>query len=128
MYLDISHQPEAFVRSHFPMIYEKLLTFGFDLTKDRIPVVPAAIHLRWRHGQPQGRTDINGLYASVKSATPACTVQSHGLQLAARMPLNMAGRQQRICCVFLPEVEAVDNLPAWDDSQVDDAMNGGDSA
>ncbi|MFP3335377.1 FAD-binding protein, partial [Pseudomonas sp. SIMBA_064] len=64
MYLDISHQPEEFVRAHFPMIYEKLLTFGFDLTKEPIPIVPAAHYTCGgvvvdQHGQ----TDVSGLYA-----------------------------------------------------------------
>ncbi|WP_199559983.1 L-aspartate oxidase, partial [Pantoea graminicola] len=64
MYLDISHQPEAFVRAHFPMIYEKLLTFGFDLTKEPIPIVPAAHYTCGgvvvdQHGQ----TDVSGLFA-----------------------------------------------------------------
>lgn len=35
MYLDISHKPEAFVRQHFPTIYEKLLGLGIDLTENR---------------------------------------------------------------------------------------------
>ncbi|HAH13548.1 MAG TPA: L-aspartate oxidase, partial [Pantoea agglomerans] len=64
MYLDISHQPEEFVRAHFPMIYEKLLTFGFDLTKEPIPIVPAAHYTCGGVVVDQpGPTDVSGLYA-----------------------------------------------------------------
>lgn len=122
MYLDISHQPEEFIRAHFPMIYEKLLTFGFDLTKDPIPVVPAA---HYTCGgvmvDQQGRTDVNGLYAIGE-------VSYTGLHGANRMASNSLLE----CLVYgwsaaedlirtLPEISLVDTLPAWDESRVDDA-------
>lgn len=122
MYLTISHQPEAFVRAHFPMIYEKLLTFGFDLTRDAIPIVPAA---HYTCGgvmvNQQGRTDVQGLYAIGE-------VSYTGLHGANRMASNSLLE----CLVYgwsaaddvlhtLPEVDAVSELPAWDESRVDDA-------
>lgn len=64
MYLDISHRPEAFIRQHFPTIYDKLLTLDIDLTRQPIPIVPAA---HYTCGgvmvDKHGRADLDGLYA-----------------------------------------------------------------
>ncbi|MCS2155364.1 L-aspartate oxidase [Scandinavium goeteborgense] len=120
MYLDISHKPEAFVRQHFPMIHQKLLSLGIDLTKEPVPIVPAA---HYTCGGVMvddfGRTDVDGLYAIGE-------VSYTGLHGANRMASNSLLE----CLVYgwsaaedikkrMPYAREVSSLPAWDESRVE---------
>ncbi len=67
--LDISEQSEEFIKSHFPNIYNHCLSIGLDLTKEPIPVVPAAHYTcGGLHTDLQARTNINNLYAVGEAA------------------------------------------------------------
>ena len=62
VYLDITDREPEFIRSHFPTIYQRLIELDIDITKDWIPVVPAA---HYTCGgvlvDLQGETDLAGL-------------------------------------------------------------------
>lgn len=119
VWLDITHQPEDFVKSHFPTLYERLLELGIDITKDMIPVVPAAHYtcggvMVDSHSQ----TDISGLYAIGETSFT-------GLHGANRMASNSllecfvyGMSAARHIASLHPHVEKLTQTPLWDASQV----------
>lgn len=122
MYLDISHKPSDFIKQHFPTIYEKTLSLGIDITKQPMPVVPAA---HYTCGgvmiNKEGKTDIDNLYAIGEVAYT-------GLHGANRMASNSL-----LECLVFARAAAIDienkllsqqqyiKLPPWDDSRVTDS-------
>jgi L-aspartate oxidase len=120
VYLDITHQPARFIVSHFPTIHARCLELGIDVTRDWIPVAPAA---HYACGgvivDSHGRTDLANLYAIGETT---CT----GLHGANRLASNSL-----LECLVYGRAAAADivasepaprlALPKWDESRVTDA-------
>jgi L-aspartate oxidase len=122
VHLDISHKPADFIKSHFPTIYKRCKEYGYDITREPIPVVPAA---HYTGGgvmtDLSARTDLDRLYAVGECAYT-------GLHGANRLASNSL-----LECLVFAEAAAGDilkqlpdagptpeGLPPWDESRVTD--------
>ena len=120
VYLDITHKGADFIKAHFPTIHARCLEFGIDMTREPIPVVPAA---HYTCGglvtDLKGRTGVDGLYAL---GEVACTGLHGANRLASNSLLECLvfseSAAQHILSLSPAEVPA---LPPWDESRVTDA-------
>ena len=120
VYLDITHKPASFLKNHFPTIYERCKKVGIDITKEQIPVVPAAHYTCGGIATDlEGKTSLEGLYAIGETAYT-------GLHGANRLASNSLAEglvfakmaQQSIKNAFASQKLAHENVIPWDSSGI----------
>lgn len=122
VYLDISHKSPDFLLHHFPTVKARCLELGIDITREPIPVVPAA---HYTCGgvivDTHAHTDIDGLYAIGETSFTGL----HGAnRMASNSLLECMVYAQAAARHIVSHIDSVDApLPGadWDESQVTDS-------
>ncbi|MBO5798787.1 MAG: L-aspartate oxidase [Paludibacteraceae bacterium] len=117
VYLDVTHKDAEQTKEHFPNIYKKCLELGIDITKDYIPVAPAAHYLCGGiKVDLNARTTINRLYAAGECSRT-------GLHGANRLASNSlieavvyADAAAKDSLKLLPQLSWNDRIPEWNDA------------
>ena len=120
VYLDISHRPAEFIKNRFPEIYKKCKSINIDITKDRIPVIPAS-HYTCGGVQTDisGKTNMKNLYVIGESSHTGF----HGANRLASNSLLECLVMAKKCAERIAKEKikinyASSDLPQWDDSLV----------
>ncbi len=113
--LDCTHLDKNELIKHFPRIYAKCLSIGIDISKDMIPVIPAAHYICGGIKVDEySRTSINNLYASGECASTGL----HGAnRLASNSLLESAVFSHRAAIDSVEKVDKIEfyeEIPDWD--------------
>ncbi len=122
VFLDISHKPAKFITEHFPNIYRNCLAYGYDMTREPLPVVPAA---HYTCGgiltDLSGKTDLVELYAVGETG---CTGLHGANRLASNSLLECLVVAESAAAAISTRLEdspeQPGQLPEWDESRVTD--------
>jgi len=124
VFLDITHKDPELIRKRFPNIYSKCLVYGIDMTKDLIPVVPAAHYMCGGVATDlNGKTDIQRLYAVGETA---CTGFHGANRLASNSLLEALVYSHRAYQASVEEFKTIENkftftLDQWDEANATDS-------
>lgn len=122
VWLDISFKNADFVRDRFPAIHATCMRAGIDITKEPIPVVPAAHYLMGGvKVDTDGRTDVRGLFAIGETA---CTGFHGANRMASNSLLEAAVLARNAAKASIQELEAervINDIPPWDPGEATDA-------
>jgi len=127
VYLDITHKKPDFIKKRFPQIYSVCLKLGIDITKEPIPVVPAAHYMCGGVvTDAYGQTDLSGLFAVGETA---CTGFHGANRLASNSLLeNLIMAHQafmRIQSLWpLTQTQTIPNPPEWKTGKAVDMQEG----
>ncbi|MDG5766636.1 L-aspartate oxidase [Balneolales bacterium ANBcel1] len=117
VYLDVTHVDSDVIKEHFPNITQTCLSFGVDITREWIPVVPAAHYLCGGVvTDMEGRTSIHGLYCAGEAA---CTGLHGANRLASNSLLEaivFSRRAAEQSMNYIADYGHTPDVPEWDDS------------